>query len=73
MEKVLRTFREGSGLTQAQLAEKVGVTARAVRKWETAGIRHASLGNAEKAAAALGCEVADLLGEPDERRDGERR
>lgn len=70
---MLRTIRERSGLTQAQLAERVGVTARAVRKWETAGIRHASLGNAERAAAALGCGVADLLREPDERRNDERR
>lgn len=73
MEKVLRTIRERSGLTQAQLAERVGVTVRAVRKWETAGIRHASLGNAEKAAAALGCGVTDLLGEPDGRQNDERR
>lgn len=69
----MRTIRERGGLTQAQLAERVGVSARAVRKWETAGIRHASLGNAERAAAALGCEVADLLREPDERRNDERR
>ena len=70
---MLRTIRERSGLTQAQLAERVGVSARAVRKWETAGIRHASLGNAERAAAALGCEVADLLREPDGRQNNVRR
>ena len=70
---MLRTIRERSGLTQAQLAERVGVSARAVRKWETAGIRHASLGNAERAAAALGCEGADLLREPDGRQNNVRR
>ena len=69
---MLKTIRERAGLTQAQLAEGVGVTVRAVRKWETAGIRHASLGNAEK-AAALGCEVADLLGDPDGKQKDERR
>ena len=70
---MLRTIRERSGLTQAQLAERVGVTVRAVRKWETSGIRHASLGNAERAAAALGCGVADLLREPDAGQRSERR
>lgn len=70
---MLRTIRERNGLTQAQLAERVGVTARAVRKWETAGIRHASLGNAERAASALGCGVADLLREPDGKQEDERR
>lgn len=70
---MLKTIRERAGITQAQLAEGVGVTVRAVRKWETAGIRHASLGNAERAASALGCEVADLLREPDGKQKDERR
>lgn len=70
---MLRTIRERAGITQAQLAEGVGVTVRAVRKWETAGIRHASLGNAERAAAVLGCCVTDLLREPDGKQEDERR
>lgn len=70
---MMRTTRKKSGLTQAQLAKRVEVAVRTVRKWEASGIRHASLGNVEKAAAALGCEVADLLRDPDEGQDDEGR
>ena len=69
----MKAVRERKGVTQAELAERVGVTVRAVRKWETAGIRHASLGNAERAAAVLGCCVTDLLREPDGKQEDERR
>lgn len=61
---MLKTVREKAGLTQEQLASSVGVTTRAVHKWEKLGIRHATLGNAEKVAKTLKCEIADLLQEP---------
>ena len=33
----LKTMRKEKGLTQAQLAEKLNITDRAVSKWETGG------------------------------------
>ena len=33
----IKRFREEKGLTQAQLAEKIGVSDKAVSKWETGG------------------------------------
>lgn len=35
--KFISTCRKEAGLTQAQLAEKLGITDRAVSKWETGG------------------------------------
>ncbi|MBQ2813294.1 MAG: helix-turn-helix transcriptional regulator, partial [Clostridia bacterium] len=32
----VKRLREEKGLTQAQLADKIGVSAKAVSKWETA-------------------------------------
>lgn len=37
--KFISTCRKEVGLTQAQLAEKLGITDRAVSKWET-GVSH---------------------------------
>jgi len=34
--KNIRRFRKSLGLTQSQLAERLGVTSQAVSKWETA-------------------------------------
>lgn len=34
----VRKFRDRHGLTQSQLAQKVGVSPRSVRRWETTGI-----------------------------------
>lgn len=56
----IRRLREAKGLTQAQLAEKIDVSAKAVSKWETArGLPDISL--IEPLAAALGVSVMELL------------
>ncbi|OUN48180.1 XRE family transcriptional regulator [Collinsella sp. An7] len=56
----IKTLREGRKLTQRALAEAVGVTDKAVSKWELGrGLPDISL--VEPLAAALGVSVAELL------------
>lgn len=56
----IRSLREGAGLTQRQLAERIGVTDKAVSKWETGrGLPDVTL--VEPLARALGVSVAELL------------
>ena len=56
----IKTLREGRRLTQRALAEAVGVTDKAVSKWESGrGLPDISL--VEPLAAALGVSVAELL------------
>lgn len=60
----IRQLREARGMTQAELAEKIGVSAKAVSKWETAkGLPDISL--LQPLAQALGVSVIELMnGEP---------
>lgn len=56
----IKKMREAKNLTQAQLAEKIGVTAKAVSKWETAkGLPDITL--IEPLAKALGVSVMELI------------
>ena len=56
----IKTLREQRRLTQAQLAEKVAVSPKAVSKWETGkGLPDISL--LEPLSAALGVSVLELL------------
>lgn len=57
---VIKRLREGKGLTQAQLAEKIDVSSKTVSKWETAkGLPDISL--IEPLSLALGVSVMELL------------
>ena len=57
---VIRRLREARGLTQAELADKVGVSSKAVSKWETAkGLPDISL--LQPLAGALGVSVIGLM------------
>ena len=57
---VIKALREKQGMTQAQLAEKLKVTDKAVSKWETGrGLPDLSL--LEPLAAALRASVPELL------------
>ena len=60
----INMLREARGMTQAQLAERIGVSDKAVSKWETAkGLPDISL--LQPLAAALGVSVIELMnGEP---------
>lgn len=60
----IKTIRESKGLTQAELAERIGVTPKAVSKWETGkGLPDIAL--LEPLASALGTSVIELMnGQP---------
>ena len=56
----IRTLREKKGLSQQQLAERVGVSSKAVSKWETAkGLPDITL--IEPLAKELGVSVMELM------------
>ena len=56
----IKRLRENKGITQQQLAEKIGVSIKAVSKWETAkGLPDITL--IEPLAGALGVSVAELM------------
>ncbi|MBR5441610.1 MAG: helix-turn-helix domain-containing protein [Clostridia bacterium] len=56
----IKRLRENKGITQQQLAEKIGVSSKAVSKWETAkGLPDITL--IEPLAGALGVSVAELM------------
>jgi len=61
---VIRQLREKCGMTQSELAERIGVSDKAVSKWETAkGLPDISL--LQPLARALGVSVIELMnGEP---------
>lgn len=56
----VKRLREAKGITQTQLAEKIGVSSKAVSKWETAkGLPDITL--IEPLARALGVSVMELM------------
>ena len=56
----IRQLREGRSMTQAELAEKIGVSSKTVSKWETAkGLPDISL--LQPLSQALGISVIELM------------
>ena len=56
----IRRLREAKGITQSQLADKIGVSSKAVSKWETAkGLPDITL--IEPLAGALSVSVMELM------------
>ena len=56
----IKRLREAKGITQLQLADEIGVSSKAVSKWETAkGMPDITL--IEPLAKALGVSVAELM------------
>ena len=60
--KFIAACRKSANLTQVQLAEKLGITDKAVSKWER-GQCCPSLLMLDDIASALGVEIKDLFGE----------
>ena len=60
----LNGLREAAGLSQAQVADKLGIAQRTYSYWERrpVALRHDQL---EALAAALGVPLADLVGAPE--------
>lgn len=59
MGEKLRAARKAAGLTQAQLAEKVGCLQKDICRWEEG--REPKALTLKKLAAALGCSMDDLV------------
>lgn len=56
----ISSARIAAGLTQAQLAEKVGVAAQHIGRWER-GERRPKIDALMRIAQALGCDVKELI------------
>lgn len=56
----IRVVRKKCGITQAQLAEKIGVNQKAVSQWER-GDTNPSADKLPAIAATLGCTIDDLF------------
>lgn len=56
----IRVVREKCGITQAQLAKKIGVNQKAVSQWER-GDTNPSADKLPAIAATLGCTIDDLF------------
>lgn len=59
--QALRAARRSRGLTQGQLAIRLGVTRQAISKWEQ-GQSQPDLGNLRQLTEVYGCTVDELLG-----------
>lgn len=57
---IVRRLRESRGLTQSRLAEQLGVSDKAVSKWET-GRSYPDISLLEPLAQALGVSILELL------------
>lgn len=60
MGEKLKAARKAAGLTQKQLAEKIGCKQKDVSRWEIDG-REPSVRTLKKIADALGCLMDDLV------------
>lgn len=64
----IKILREAKGWSQAQLGEKVGVTASAVSYWEN-GVRDPGVETLRKLAAVLGTDMNYLFGQIEPREE----
>ena len=58
----IRKARENRGLTQAELAEKLGISSKTVSSWEV-GRTEPKMGMVERVCAVLNCRKSDLIDE----------
>ena len=58
--KKIQAFRKEKGLTQKELAQKLGVSASMIGQYET-DIRRPKLETLEKISAALGVAITDFI------------
>ena len=56
----IKTVRKAKGMTQVQLAEKVGCTQKDISRWES-GERTPNTASLKKLSQALGCSMDDLV------------
>ena len=63
----IRTLRREAGMTQAELAQKLGIPYQSIGKWER-GLRSPKYETLKKIAKALEVDVNDLLGDKERER-----
>ena len=59
-ESPITAARMAAGMTQAQLAEAIGVKPQQIGNWER-GLRNPKLDALQRMADALGCDLSDLM------------
>mgnify|MGYP003319219046 CR=1 FL=1 len=60
MGEKLKQARKAAGMSQADLAEKVGCHQKDISRWES-GLHEPGALTLKKMAQALGCSMADLV------------
>ena len=60
----IKPLRENAGLSQAELAQKIGLTQQAIAKYE-AGLSLPRAENIPQLARVLNCSIQDLFDEGD--------
>lgn len=61
--EVVASIRERNGLTQTELAQRMGVTSQHINQFERGGGADPKLSTLNSLALALGCTISELLGE----------
>ena len=56
----LETLRKSKGITQSDLADKIGAYQKDISRWET-GARTPDIESLKKLAVALDCKIDDLV------------
>lgn len=62
LNEVIRTLRKRKGLTQEQLAERLGISVMTMRRWEW-GERTPDADSIQKISQELGVSISELMGE----------
>lgn len=60
MENKIKTARQRAGLTQQELAEKIGLSQKHISRWELEKF-NPKINNLKKIADALQCDITDLI------------
>lgn len=60
MGEKLKAARLATGMTQAQLAEKIGCLSKDVSRWENGHVEPGVM-TAKKIAQVLGCKIDDIV------------
>ena len=61
MKNRIKTIRKEKGITQKDLAEKMGVTPQAVSQFEKTDSDRFTIATLQNIAAALDCQIEDLI------------
>lgn len=56
----IRIIRENRGLTQSELADRLGISSKTVSSWEV-NRTEPKMGMVEKVCAVLGCKKTDII------------